>query len=284
MVDLNMAKKRQKSASKVWVPPDSAFLLPPRPLLQTLPLLPWDYFQRLCARLAQRDGDVEFTQEYGLPGQDQEGIDIYVRRRASSRYTVWQCKKYQEAGASLIRDAVDEFLAGEWAVKSDEFVLCISAQIAERSIADEIERQRDRLTTKNITFSPLGIVQLSERLKDQPDLVHDFFGLLAVKDFCGEEAAAKLARRKLTPEQVGKLRVLLRCCYSHHFESVDPGLPSLTSAMTRGPAPLPLYERFVMPHVLEPRQFNANSINGTPTIHFARCGDHWHCCRTNCRC
>lgn len=227
-----MEKKRQKSASKVWVPPDSAFLLPPRPHLQTLPLLPWDYFQRLCARLALRSGDVEFTQEYGLPGQKQEGIDIYVRRRSSSRYAVWQCKRYLEADASLVRDTVDKFLAGEWVAKSDEFVLCVSAPIGESSIADEIERQRDRLTKKNITFTPLGIVQISERLKDQPDLVYDFFGgLQTVKDFCGEEAAAKLGRRKLTPDQVSKLRVLLRRCYSHHFESVDPGLPLLTRTL-----------------------------------------------------
>ena len=78
-----MPKIRKKTASKVWVPPESAYLLPPRPHLQTLPLLPWDYFQRLCARLAQKSGDVESSQEYGLPGQNQEGIDVYVRHRAT---------------------------------------------------------------------------------------------------------------------------------------------------------------------------------------------------------
>ena len=90
----HMPKKRKKSASRVWVPPESAYVLAPRPLLQQLPLLQWEYFQRLCARLAQCSGDVEFSQEYGLPGQDQEGIDIYVRHRSSGRYSVWQCKRY----------------------------------------------------------------------------------------------------------------------------------------------------------------------------------------------
>jgi hypothetical protein len=134
-----MTKKREKSASKVWVPPESAYLLPPRPLLQTLPLLPWEYFQRLCARLAQISGDVEFSQEYGLPGQDQQGIDIYVRRRSSGRYSVWQCKRYQEFKATLFRDAVDKFLAGEWVAKTEELVLCITAPTEERDLADEIE-------------------------------------------------------------------------------------------------------------------------------------------------
>jgi hypothetical protein len=147
-------------------------------------------------------GDVEFSQEYGLPGQDQEGIDIYVRHRSSGRYSVWQCKRYQEFKAGLVRDAVEEFLKGEWVAKTEEFVLCITAPTKERDIADEIERQRERLHKENIVFTPLGIIQLSNRLKDQPELVHDFFGVQAVKDFCGEDAATKLSRRKLTPEDV----------------------------------------------------------------------------------
>jgi len=81
-----------------------------------LPLneLCWETFQKLCARLAQRSGNVEFTQEYGLPGQNQEGIDIYVRRPLSGRYGVWQCKRYQEVSGADIKAAVDEFEAGEW--------------------------------------------------------------------------------------------------------------------------------------------------------------------------
>lgn len=250
----HVAGKQKKTASKVWVPPESAFLLPPRPLLQTLPLLKWDDFQRLCARLAQHSGDVEFSQEYGLPGQDQEGIDIYVRRRSSGRYAVWQCKKHQKYTADLFRNAVDEFLKGEWVTKTEEFVVCITVPTEERDLADEIETQRERLHKRNIVLIPLGITQLSDRLKDRPELVYDFFGLQAVKDFCGEEAATKLSRRKLSPEDVIKLRSLLRRCYAHHFDSVDPGLPSLTSAMTRGPLPLPLSQRFIVPDILESRQ------------------------------
>jgi len=252
----HMPKKRKKTASKVWVPPESTYLLPPRPFLQTLPLLPWDYFQRLCARLAQKSGDVEFSQEYGLPGQDQEGIDVYVRHRATGRYSVWQCKKYQAFSATLVRDAVDEFLKGDWVPKTEEFVLCITAPTEERNIADEIEKQRERLHTLNIVLTPIGITQLSDRLKGQPELVHDFFGMQAVKDFCGEDAATKLSRRKLSPEDVLKLRSLLHRCYMHHFDSVDPDLPSLTSAMTRGPQPLPLAERYIVPDILESRQIS----------------------------
>jgi hypothetical protein len=251
-----MIRKQKKSASRIWVPPESAYVLTPRPLLQQLPLLPWEYFQRLCARLAQNSGDVEFSQEYGVPGQDQEGIDIYVRQRSSGRYSVWQCKRYQTFSAKLVRDAVDEFIKGEWVGKTEEFVLCVTAPTEARELADEIETQRDRLHEKNIVLIPFGITQLSGRLKDQPELVHDFFGMQAVKDFCGEEAATKLSRRKLRLEEVVKLRSLLHHCYMHHFDSVDPGLPSLTSAITRGPLPLPLAERYIVPDILESRQIS----------------------------
>ena len=78
--------------TKAWVPPESYVSLPVETRPQILPLseLPWDSFQRLCVRLAQRCGDVERCQEYGLPGQKQEGIDIYVHSLESSRYSVWQ--------------------------------------------------------------------------------------------------------------------------------------------------------------------------------------------------
>ncbi|MBN1698742.1 MAG: hypothetical protein JW881_14600 [Spirochaetales bacterium] len=31
-----------------------------------------------AARLAQRSGDIEHSRKYGLSGQEQEGIDIYM--------------------------------------------------------------------------------------------------------------------------------------------------------------------------------------------------------------
>ena len=258
-----MGRKSNKSASKVWVPPETSFKLPVRPRLQTLPLneLPWEFFQRLCASLAQRSGNVEFSQEYGIPGQDQEGIDVYVRLRSSGRYSVWQCKRYQEINKLVIRGAVDEFIAGEWLAKSDEFVICVSAPTEERELADEIEVQNQRLRTHGVALVPKGITQLSGLLKEHPDLVDDFLGREWVREFCGQEAAERLSRRILNLEQVSRLRGLLRRCYAQHFETVDPGLPSLTNVMSRGPQPLPLTDRFILPDVFESRQVSQTQVS-----------------------
>ena len=232
--------------TKVWVPPESHVSHPVHTRPQTLPLngLPWDSFQRLCARLAQRCGNVEHCQEYGLPGQDQEGIDIYVRRPESSKYSVWQCKRYQTFRPSLVERSVSDFLNGAWSSKADEFVLAVSVNTEKANLAEVIETQAGRLREQNIQFLPLGITQISERLKDHPDLVDDFFGRGWVREFCGAEAVAQLSSRRLEPDQVIRLRQLLRNCYTQHFEITDPGLPSLTGSINLDHQPLPLVERF----------------------------------------
>ena len=239
--------------TKFWVPPESYVSIPVETRTQVLPVekLPWDCFQRLCARLAQRCGDVEFSQEYGLPGQEQQGIDIYIRRRESSLYAVWQCKRYQKFSPGLIDKAVTKFLGGTWASRTDEFGLAASVRTEETRLAEAIEVQAKRLSARSIRFVPLGVTQVSERLKDHPDLVDDFFGHEWVRAFCGEDAVSGLSHRRLKPNQIIQLRQQLRRCYSEHFEIVDPGLPSLTGSVRPNVQPLRLADRFVPPDILE---------------------------------
>ena len=242
--------------TKAWVPPESYIPPPVATKLQTLPLneLSWDYFQRLCARLAQRCGNVERCQEYGPPGQKQEGIDIYVRSLESSRYSVWQCKRYQKFSPSLVEGAVSDFLDGSWASKTDEFVLTLTVSTERTNLVEAIEAQGDRLRERNIRFLPLGITQISERLKDHPDLVDDFFGREWVRIFCGEDAVDKLSSRRLEPAEVIRLRQLLRRCYTEHFEITDPGLPSFIGPISPDHQPFRLVDRFVPPEILEEQQ------------------------------
>ena len=244
-----------KRYTKGWIPPELYTYLPVQTRAQILPLneLPWDAFQRLCTRLAGRYDDVEFCQEYGTPGQSQEGIDIYIRKPGSSKYAVWQCKRYQTHTfqPSHIENVVSDFLNGSWASKTDEFVLALSVKTEETNLVGVIEAQAGRLRERNIQFLPLGITQVSERLKAYPDLVDDFFGREWVRVFCGSESVAKLSGRRLQSEEVIRLRQLLRRCYTQHFELTDPGLPSLTGSVNPDVQPLRLVDRFVPPDVLE---------------------------------
>ena len=246
-----------KKYTKAWIPPERFVSLPVLTREQILPLneLPWDIFQRLCTRLAGRCGDVDFCQEYGIPGQNQEGIDIYVRKSGSPQYAAWQCRRYQDhtVRPSLIEGAVSDFLSGSWVSRTDEFILALSAQTERTELSDVIEAQANRLRERNILFVPLGITQISERLKGHPDIVDDFFGRAWVQEFCGAGAEAKLSGRRLQPAEIIRLRQLLRRCYTEHFDVTDPGLPSLTGYINPDDQPLRLADRFVPPDVLEER-------------------------------
>jgi hypothetical protein len=186
---------------------------------------------------------------YGTAGQEQGGIDIYVRRRSTTKYAVWQSKRHKSFSPGQIEEAVGEFLAGEWAAKSDRFVLCVQASLRPTGNADKTEECAARLHEQNIEFLALDGEQLSETLKPFPQIVYDFFGIGWVKRFCGDEAAQSVEQR-LTPTEFRQLKEQLAACYASHFRSIDPGL-SLTAAATSAKRQLPLSRRFVAPDLMQ---------------------------------
>lgn len=237
--------------SFLWHDVDTAAVKPPvATRTQFLPLqeLPWEDFERLCFRLAHRFGDVEDVRIYGTRGQTQDGIDVYVRR-STGDYETWQCKRYQEFKVSDITAAVKKFLEGDWAGRTAEFRLAVSASLQETDLADEIEKQRALLTAKNIKFKPMDRYGLSERLKSEPDLVDDFFGRAWVEVFNGKEAAASLIARKLTREQRLRAGSLLRDLYTSHFNLVDVGIPAAAPAFRGAVRSAGLGDRYVEPDV-----------------------------------
>jgi hypothetical protein len=122
-------------------------VLPTITNLQLLPFadLAWENFERLCLRLIELDSAVEYCQLYGVPGQNQEGIDIYARSSQDGKHRVYQCKRLKHLIPSDIRDAVTRFLEGKWANKASFFVFCTSYQANETQIAEEIVNQAERL-------------------------------------------------------------------------------------------------------------------------------------------
>jgi hypothetical protein len=241
---------------RLWQPPASKIEPPVETRKQDLPLekLEWPDFERLCARLASRQANVEHAQQYGVPGQAQEGIDIYARKAGTERYTTWQCKRYQSLTAARLRLAAEEFLESAWADRSETFHLCATVQIEQQALAAEIEALAPRFSERGIALVPLGKSQLSEVLKGYPDLVDDFFGRAWVIACCGDEAVNGLARRKLTPERIADLRGLLGRLYAAHFNALDPGLPS---AAYNAVVSVPIANRFVEPDIVEHRSVTA---------------------------
>jgi len=215
---------------------------------QELPFdkLSWQNFERLCHKLARTDGDIERCRLYGTQGQEQGGIDIYVSRKSTPKYAVWQCKRHKKFSAAQVESAVTEFLDGPWASKSDHFVLSVQASLRSTDIDEKIEECRNRLRGIGIQFEALDGEELSLHLKELPEIVDDFFGRAWALHFCGPDATQILMER-LRPAEIEKLKASLRDCYKSHFASVDPGVLSRLPTSSGGKISVQLADRFVAP-------------------------------------
>jgi len=243
--------KDRQLPSWLETPPLSKIKPPVETRPQELPFgeLAWEDFERLCLRLVRLESNMEHCQLYGVRGQKQEGIDIYARKTSADKYSVYQCKRVEKFGPAKIKGAVSKFLEGEWAGKTDTFVLCTKEDFKSKIRANAFETQSALLKEKGITLIPWDSHQLSMKLKDFPELIDDFFGRAWVAKFCGEEQAAKLGKR-LDAGEVAEFREKYGAFYRHVFNSHDPGLPL---AATGAVESLPLEDRYVFPDVYEQR-------------------------------
>lgn len=139
-------------------------------------------------RLAHLDGTPLRTRRYGTPGQKQYGIDIYSRLPCQ-HYATYQCRRYETVVASDIRSAVDDFIAGRWASRTDRFVICFGANADRTEVEDEIEAQTDRLADRRpaIELAVWDAEELSRLLRSQRDIVVQFFGRSWARRFLGSD-------------------------------------------------------------------------------------------------
>ena len=198
--------KLGEGASYLTEPPDSAFGMPPpvRTSPQFLPLdrLDWANFERLCLRLGETDGDVDYAGIYGVPGQAQEGIDVLLRLHGGG-YRLIQSRRIEKMSPAGLSGAVDAFLAGGWARKASSFVFATSASAARTEVQDELASQAARLLEHGINFDVWDEDRLSRMLKLQPDLVSDFFGMDVLRVFLPNQSDAVLGEqivRHMTPK------------------------------------------------------------------------------------
>jgi hypothetical protein len=182
-------------------PPDATPpLIATRPLVLPFEQLTPENFERLVLKLASRIGDVIHAQLYGVRGQDQHGIDLYCRMRspgATGRfYRTVQCRNVAETTATDLAAAVEDFLDGTWAGRTDTFVFATRVAALRSERAEAIEAAAARLGQVGIAFEVWDGESLSDMLFDLPELVDRFCGRETTRLFCGEEAALRLAGRE----------------------------------------------------------------------------------------
>jgi hypothetical protein len=249
----------------------------PPPILtriQSLPIdkLSWENFECLCLRVERLNADLEACRIYGTPGQKQEGIDVYSVQRTTGRYRVLQCKRVRGFTPAKLRSAVDLFLSGKWSSTAVCFTLCTTYRLESTKVIAEIEEQRKRLRALGIGLQIWDAAELDILLKDQPEIVDDFFGRPCAEMFFPPEALEAL-RNRITGPTVAELRTKLANLYTRVFAAHDPGLPVELGSKS----PIPLRDRYVLPDVYEdridsrvmnaeaprPKQPAANSAPGT---------------------
>lgn len=265
--DPRQASTWLRAPSRLRTPPTLSQISPPvETLHQVLPtdLLAWEDFERLCLRLMEINSDVVHVREvhqpeqvtaaaagiYGTRGQAQSGIDVYARdplilgaESPQRRYVCLQARRTATVTQARLRDSVNVFLAGKWADVSRKFIYATSASATSVHTVDEIEELATLMVTSSIEFEVWDQEHISKKLKDEPEVVHDFFGRQWVKVFCGE-AAADALRQRLDAMQIAELRRELAKVYAASFGVADSGLIvfKLTDASR-----VSLTDRFVTP-------------------------------------
>lgn len=221
---------------------------------QTLPIdqLTWENFERLCYKLAQREGQIEACSLYGTRGQDQAGIDIYSLQSGQTKYSTYQCKHENDFGPQKIENAVTEFINGSWLARSNRFVLCAKESLRSTLRQEKIESQRTLLSASGLSFEVWDLEELSSLLKGHPDLVDDFFGRQWVKAFNGEDAANNL-RYRLEGKDFAKIRERFTKFYSLVFQQNDPGIPHQCATAVESPS---LHDRYVIPEIIEKKSYD----------------------------
>ncbi len=241
-----------REENPVWLTeePTGRRPLPPvTPLSATLNFLGlgWQDFERLCHRLAASAGDVVAAWAYGSQGHTQLGIDILVRKKDGA-FEAWQSKRHQTFGPANVRDAIRVFLDADWAKEAKRFVLAVACAPTP-GVIDEIEKARTQLAEKGIEFEPLFIDALTDRLRPEPEIVHDFFSREWVEVICGKDQA-DLLKDRLSRFDIADVRKRLLDLYSTWIATVDPGLPLAGHDVDGRPIPAPrLSQRYVLPDI-----------------------------------
>lgn len=209
----------------------------------------WENFERLCRRSAASSGEVEAAWVYGGAGHKQLGIDILVRKKDGA-FEVWQSKRHKTFGGADITAAIKLFLKHEWARKAKRFVLAVACEVDSPTAVKAIETQRQKLSQRGITFEVLDPTAFTDRLRDEPVIVDDFFDRPWVNAICPPEAQNALANR-ISRFDISSIRTRLQRLYTAWIAVVDPGLPIAGTDNHGKQIPAPqLKQRYVPPDVI----------------------------------
>lgn len=143
----------------------------------------WDRFEKLVlavARGALGLRGIRFRR-YGVQGQAQHGIDL-AGREPDGRYTVIQCKDYQEFTAADLDAAVEKFTTGRRPFAAYRLIVATSASTQTTQVAEKLASLQD--AHFDLELDLWGSEQINDHLRYQGDVVARFWTRETAETFC----------------------------------------------------------------------------------------------------
>ncbi len=156
-------------------------LADPRPPLLNTYEMGWEPFERLVLHMARTLDGAHGVRRYGRPGQAQHGLDVvgFFTDRAPS---VYQANDWQEFGAADLEKAVELYAGGRRPFDADRIVIAVATEARDtktvEKLADLMEKHR------GLQIELWDRQEISDRLRNQPQLVTTHFGAATAAAFC----------------------------------------------------------------------------------------------------
>ncbi len=149
----------------------------------------WKVFERLIVATVRDVLGWRDVREYGVPGEEQHGIDILGYSPSSgeqslgeSQVLTCQCKDVESFTAGNLRAVVDKFNDGYRPLSSRYLSIAVSCITESVPLVEELYRLR--ILHPNLTIHLWGARQINEMLEDQNLIVRRFFGPSWEEAFC----------------------------------------------------------------------------------------------------
>ncbi|NCD67900.1 NACHT domain-containing protein [Mucilaginibacter agri] len=152
-------------------------------------VLDWPSFQTFCNDVLFNRYGITDAREFLGQGSKQDGIDFYATSGANGPMVSAQCKLENYLSPQELIDLVDLFIQGDFAQRSNEFILCTNFDLGKhRHNEANLQNVREKLSQINVSFVVWDSKGLSTELRNNPvpHIVSRYFGTEIAKAFYGE--------------------------------------------------------------------------------------------------
>ena len=137
----------------------------------------WREFQRLTNELFWHEPNIAKSEEYGIPGQRQHGIDLLALVTPAG-LEVAQCKCESSLSVRKIQKASDEFFK-HWTHWEGQdvrrFILFAACEVERIQLQNEMLKQRARFRERGISYELWGATAIRNKLRPHRIIARTYF-------------------------------------------------------------------------------------------------------------